>query len=149
MNQCSSVFAHAFFLRNSIFKMAMSVFTLKNLKPEYRWTHNNHVRVQTTIIIIMIIIIIISIIITTTSAIIFYSGQTSLSDHVCDDIVISEESINLETCNLLESWDSFLYFSYKLLLQETCYSHRMLSLSPYAYVFSDVYNNICLDIFMW
>lgn len=35
MNQSSSVFTHAFFLRSSIFKMAMSVFTLKHLKPEY------------------------------------------------------------------------------------------------------------------
>lgn len=63
MKQCSSVFAYAFFLRNSIFKMAMPAFTLKNMKSEYTWTHNNHIRVRTTTII--------SIIIATTIAIIF------------------------------------------------------------------------------
>lgn len=145
MNQCSSVFTHAFFLRNSIFKMAIPVYTLKNQKPEYTWAHNDHVRVQTTTIIIVIIII--SIIIATTIAIIFYSGQMLLSDHVCDDIVISEESFNSETCNLKVGLTTFYicpissYFR-KLVTVMEC------SLSTCAYVFSNVYNNICVDIFM-
>lgn len=106
MNQSSSIFTYAFFLRNNTFKMAMPVFTLKSLKPEYSWTHDDHIRVQTTIVIIIIFIII-----TASIAIIFYSGKILLSDHVCDDIVISEESFKLETCNLLESWiESFFIF---------------------------------------
>lgn len=60
MNQCSSVFTHVFFLRISIFKMAMPVFTQKSLKPEYTRNYNDHVRVQTTIVIIIIITFIIT-----------------------------------------------------------------------------------------
>lgn len=93
--------------------MSVSLFSLKtetNRKSQY------DVGVQSFLIII-----------------IFNSGQTLLSDHVCDNIVIAEETFSLETCNLLEKWAGrFLHLTYYLLVQKTWWGHRILSLFMYA-----------------
>lgn len=82
--------------------------------------------------------------------IIVNSGQMLLSGHVCDDMVIAEETFNLRNINLLEIWTgSFLYLAYQPLVQETSWAHRILSRSMHACVLSGVYNNIWMDIFMW